>query len=51
MADALSPDDGVALPSDFLPTGAILFVLITLPGPVSGGHFNPVVTLIFARRR
>ena len=32
-------------------TGAILVVLITALGPVSGAHFNPAVTLAFAFRR
>lgn len=32
-------------------TGAILYVLIPMLGPVSGAHFNPVVSLIFALRR
>ena len=30
--------------------GAMLFVLITLFGPVSGAHFNPAVTMVFALR-
>ena len=30
---------------------AILYVLITMLGPVSGAHFNPVVSLVFALRR
>lgn len=30
--------------------GAMLFVLITLLGPVSGAHFNPAVTMIFTLR-
>jgi glycerol uptake facilitator-like aquaporin len=34
-----------------IPTGAILVVLITALGPVSGAHFNPAVTLAFAMRR
>jgi glycerol uptake facilitator-like aquaporin len=34
-----------------LPTGAILVVLITIFGPISGAHFNPAVSLIFALRR
>ena len=34
-----------------LPTGAILFVLITVMGPISGAHFNPAVTLVFGLRR
>lgn len=51
MADRLSADGGVALLGNTLPTGAILFVLITILGPVSGAHFNPVVTLAFYVRR
>ena len=31
-----------------MPTGAILVVLITILGPISGAHFNPAVTLVFA---
>jgi len=50
MADALSPDDAVALLGNTIPTGAILFVLITLLGPISGAHFNPAVTMVFALR-
>jgi glycerol uptake facilitator-like aquaporin len=34
-----------------LPTGAILVVLITILGPISGAHFNPVVSLVFALKR
>ncbi|WBU54451.1 MIP/aquaporin family protein [Paracoccus sp. SCSIO 75233] len=51
MADALSADDAVSLLGNTIPTGAILIVLITLFGPVSGAHFNPAVTLVFALRR
>jgi glycerol uptake facilitator-like aquaporin len=51
MADALSADDAVSLLGNTLPTGAILVVLITILGPVSGAHFNPAVTLVFALRR
>jgi len=51
MADALSADDGVALLGNTIPTGAILVVLITVFAPVSGAHFNPAVTLVFALRR
>lgn len=50
MADALSPDDGVALLGNTLATGAMLVVLITTLGPLSGAHFNPLVTLVFALR-
>jgi len=35
----------IALLGNTIPTGAILFVLITIFGPISGAHFNPVVTL------
>ncbi len=41
----------LALLGNTLATGAGLVVLITLFGPVSGAHFNPVVTLAFAARR
>ena len=40
----------VALLGNTLATGAILYVLITLLGPVSGGHFNPAVSLMFLLR-
>jgi glycerol uptake facilitator-like aquaporin len=39
----------VALLANTIPTGAILFVLITILGPISGAHFNPVVSLVMAR--
>ena len=32
-------------------TGAILFVLITMLGPISGAHMNPAVSLVAAARR
>ncbi len=51
MADTLTKDTALALLGNTLPTGAILVVLITIFGPISGAHFNPVVTLIFALRR
>jgi len=51
MADALSADGGVALLGNTIPTGAILVVLITILGPVSGAHLNPAVSLVFALRR
>lgn len=51
MADRLSDDVGVSLLGNTLPTGAILVVLITMLGPVSGAHFNPAVTLVFALRK
>ena len=52
MAEKLSAGNGaVALLCNTIPTGAILYVLITMLGPVSGAHFNPVVSLAFALRR
>ena len=41
----------IALLGNTIPTGAILFVLITMLGPISGAHFNPAVTAVFAARR
>ncbi|HEY1562246.1 MAG TPA: MIP/aquaporin family protein [Caulobacteraceae bacterium] len=41
----------IALLANTLATGAGLVVLITLFGPLSGAHFNPAVTLVFALRR
>jgi len=52
MAEALSGGNvAVALLGNTLATGAILFVLIAMFGPVSGAHFNPAVTLVMATRR
>ncbi|MEL7205393.1 MAG: aquaporin, partial [Pseudomonadota bacterium] len=48
MADKLSDDVAVSLMGNTIPTGAILVVLITLLGPISGAHFNPAVTFAFA---
>jgi glycerol uptake facilitator-like aquaporin len=48
MAESLTKDVGLALLGNTIPTGAILVVLITILGPISGAHFNPAVTLIFA---
>jgi glycerol uptake facilitator-like aquaporin len=51
MAETLTKDVGLALLGNTLPTGAILVVLITVLGPISGAHFNPAVSLVFAMRR
>ena len=52
MAERLADgNDAVALLGNTLATGAILYVLITALGPVSGAHFNPAVSAIFALRR
>lgn len=37
----------VALLGNSIATGAGLYALIVLLGPISGAHFNPVVTLMF----
>jgi glycerol uptake facilitator-like aquaporin len=44
-------NDAIALLGNTLSTGAGLVVLITIFGPLSGAHFNPAVTLVFALRR
>ena len=44
-------NDAIALLGNTLATGAGLVVLITVFGPMSGAHFNPVVTLVMALRR
>ncbi len=41
----------LALLGNTLPTGAILVVLITILAPISGAHFNPAVSLVFALKR
>jgi glycerol uptake facilitator-like aquaporin len=51
MAETLTKDMALALLGNTLPTGAILVVLITILGPISGAHFNPAVSLIFALKR
>jgi len=48
MAETLTKDVALALLGNTLPTGAILVVLITILGPVSGAHFNPAVSVVFA---
>ena len=51
MATNLSGgNDAVALLGNTLATGAMLFVLITILGPISGAHMNPAVSLVAASR-
>jgi glycerol uptake facilitator-like aquaporin len=51
MAEKLAGGNlALALLCNTIPTGAILYVLITMLGPVSA-HFNPAVSLVFAIRR
>ena len=51
MAESLTRDVALALLGNTLATGAILVVLITILGPISGAHFNPAVSLVFALKR
>ncbi len=52
MAERLSGgNEALTLLGNTLPTGAILIVLITMLAPISGAHFNPAVTLVFALKR
>jgi glycerol uptake facilitator-like aquaporin len=44
-------NDALALLGNTLATGAALVVLITVFGPISGAHFNPLVTVLTAARR
>lgn len=51
MAEQLAGGNvAVALLGNTLATGAMLFVLITMLGPMSGAHFNPAVTMVFRLR-
>lgn len=47
MAQSLTKDVALQLLGNTVPTGAILVVLITLLGPISGAHFNPAVSFVF----
>jgi glycerol uptake facilitator-like aquaporin len=52
MAENLSGGNvALALLGNTIPTGAILFVLITMLGPISGAHLNPAVTISFFIQR
>lgn len=52
MAERLAGGNAaIALLGNTLATGAILFVLITVFGPISGAHLNPAVSLVAASRR
>ena len=41
----------IALLANTIATGAILYVLITMLGPISGAHFNPAVTFVFMLKK
>lgn len=52
MAETLAGgNEAVALLGNTIATGAMLFVLITMLGPISGAHMNPAVSLVAALRR
>lgn len=52
MAESLSGGNvAIALLGNMIATGAILLVLITILGPISGAHFNPAVSLVFLASR
>lgn len=51
MAETLTHDTALALLGNTLATGAMLVVLITVFGPISGAHFNPAVSLVFCLNR
>ena len=52
MAENLSDgNNAIALLGNTIPTGAILYVIIKMFGPVSGAHFNPAVSLVFYIRK
>jgi glycerol uptake facilitator-like aquaporin len=49
MAERLAGgNQAIALLGNAIPTGAILVVLITILGPLSGAHLNPAVTAVMA---
>jgi len=50
MGSLLGAAPALGLLAGSLATGAILFVLITVLGPVSGAYLNPAVTLAFLAR-
>ncbi len=51
MAENLTEDVGVQLLINAAATGAVLWLLITLFAPISGAHFNPVVSGIAFLRK
>ena len=51
MGERLTDDIAIQLLANTLPTGAILVVLITVIGPISGAHFNPAVSFAMLDRK
>ena len=50
MGSNLTDDVALALLVNTIATGCMLFLIITILGPISGAHFNPIVTLAFTLR-
>lgn len=50
MAETLTKNVALALLGNTIATGAMLVVLITILGPISGAHFNPAVSLVSPSR-
>ena len=51
MAENLSDGNkAIALLGNTIATGAILYVIITMFAPISGAHFNPIVSFVFYLR-
>ena len=44
-------NDAVTLLGNSIATGAALYVLITILGPISGAHFNPLVSVMAYRQK
>lgn len=51
MGTQMSPDSGVGLTLNAISVVAMLWILITTLGPISGAHFNPVVSLVMLYRK
>jgi len=51
MGSQISSDSGVGLTLNAISVVAMLWILITTLGPISGAHFNPVVSLVMLYRK
>lgn len=51
MGSQISRDGGVGLTLNAISVAAMLWILITTLGPISGAHFNPVVSLVMVYRK
>jgi glycerol uptake facilitator-like aquaporin len=51
MGTQMSRDSGVGLTLNAISVVAMLWILITTLAPISGAHFNPVVSLVMAYRK